>query len=211
MILPLFFHKATNRLLKFFQIRRIRTTEKVVYLTFDDGPEPEICEFVLDCLQQYGYRATFFCTGKNAEQYPELMQQLRDKGHVIANHSYSHVCPPYDSRTEDYVADVNHANEVLHSPLFRPPWGSVSLSKFIRLAFQYRFVSWSLGSEDNVKRSPDYDWESHVQEMMKRTSPGEVVLFHFAQKHHPETVRLLPRYLQLLHEQGWKSEALPLR
>ena len=80
-----------NRFLHLFEIRRIKTKEKLIYLTFDDGPEPDITEFVLNELQKYGAKATFFCCGDNAEKYPELLGRIRNEGHSIGNHTYSHI------------------------------------------------------------------------------------------------------------------------
>lgn len=204
-------HKIVNRLLKYFQIRTLPTKDKVVYLTFDDGPEPGICEFVLEELERYGFKGTFFCSGKNAEEHPQLMQLLLEKGHSLGNHSYSHTYHPYTSSDADYVQDVLRADAVLHTPLFRPPWGSLSLGKFIRLCPSFTFYSWSLESDDHVLREEGFDWEAHVQRMTEQTRPGDIALFHFAIPLQQGTRHLLPPYLKWLAENGWRSEALPSR
>lgn len=194
---------------KFGQVARIKTNKKIVYLTFDDGPEPGITEFITNELDKYGFHATFFCTGENAVAHPELMELLRRKGHLIGNHSWSHTKHPYLSDADEYCDDILRADSVLRTPLFRPPWGSVGWKKFLRLRSSFRFISWSLGSDDHVRREENHDWAAQVQRMTADTKPGDIILFHFSQMLSQGTTHLLPPYLQWLHEQGWVSECLP--
>jgi peptidoglycan/xylan/chitin deacetylase (PgdA/CDA1 family) len=94
----------------------------VLYLTFDDGPDPGITEFVLDTLAQYNVKATFFCCGKQAELYPELMHKILDGGHRVANHTYSHI-NGLKVQSSLYYKDIDMAHNVLKTRMFRPPWG----------------------------------------------------------------------------------------
>lgn len=194
-----------NRFLHLFEIRRIRTKEKLVYLTFDDGPESDITEFVLNELQEHGAKATFFCCGDNAEKLPELLGQIRNEGHSIGNHTYSHI-NSFETPTSTYVADVKRADALLKTHLFRPPWGSITMSAFLRLAGDYRIVYWSLMSGDTALQK--FDKQRAMNKLKKITRPGDVVLFHFCKRHEKETRQLLPEYLDWLVGQGYRMEAI---
>lgn len=201
--------KIVNKFLKLFQVRRMHATDRVVYLTFDDGPEPGISEFVLDELARYDFRATFFCSGENAEKNPHLMKRIREAGHSVGNHSYSHSFHPYQSRADEYVGDVLRAHHVLHTSLFRPPWGSISAGAFWQLYRRFTFYYWSLSSDDAVSEAETFNPEKKLQMMAANTAPGEIVLFHFCTKHEAVTRLILPLYLKWLHDNAWKCEAIP--
>ena len=96
-------------------------SDKIVYLTFDDGPIPEVTPWVLNVLQEHGAKATFFCVGKNARKYPELCRQILDSGHAIGNHTESHL-NGWKTNRDDYCNDVIKCTEVVNSKLFRPPF-----------------------------------------------------------------------------------------
>ena len=194
-----------NRFLHLFEIRRIKTKEELIYLTFDDGPEPDITEFVLNELQKHGAKATFFCCGDNAEKYPELLRQIRSEGHSIGNHTYSHI-NSFDTPTSAYVADVKRADAVLKTHLFRPPWGSITLSAFLRLVGTHRIVYWSLMSGDTALEK--FDKQKAMNKLKDATHPGDVVLFHFCKRHERETRLLLPEYLDWLVGQGYRMKAI---
>lgn len=178
--------------------------EKVVYLTFDDGPEPGITEFVLSELDKYGFKATFFCCGHNAEANPELLELIREKGHLIANHTYSHILS-YTTKNETYIADVERAAELLQTTVFRPPWGALKLSAFLKLRDRFRIVMWDIASGDvgmniSVERS--------LQQLCQGTRNGSIVLFHFSIQHEKNTRRILPLYLKWMSENAWVSSSL---
>ena len=99
-----------------------------VYLTFDDGPTPGVTEWILDQLAEYDAKATFFCLGKNAEQYPHLYRMIVDAGHAIGNHTYSHQ-KGWGMSLERYLEDVDFANDILHTDLFRPPYARIKPSQ----------------------------------------------------------------------------------
>ena len=103
-----------------------------VYLTFDDGPTPGITEWILKTLAGYGVRATFFCLGKNVEQHPDLYRAIADAGHKVGNHSYSHI-KGWGMATGQYVADVDLANQLVESDIFRPPYGRIRRRQLLPL------------------------------------------------------------------------------
>lgn len=197
-----FFKKIINRLLKYFQVSHIPTREKVVYLTFDDGPEPGICEFVLDELRKYGFKATFFCRGDNAKQYPELLSRIINEGHSIGNHTYSHL-HAYSTSSKQYLDDIKRANQVLHSTLLRPPFGSLTLTTWLSLKSKYKIIYWSLVSGDSNLKS--FDFEQSYQNLINNTSSGDIVLFHFCKLHEKETRIILPVYCKWLSDNGLSS------
>lgn len=200
-------HKLINRFLKLFEISHIKTQEKAVFLTFDDGPEPDICEFVLDELAKYGFKATFFCGGKNAEMHPLLMQRIINEGHSIGNHSYSHSLHPYTSSPEDYAEDIFRADKVLKTPLFRPPWGSLSLGAFLRLV-RFKIYYWTTSSGDSSLDISTVSAREHLCHLIEKTQRGDIVLFHFCTLHEQATRLILPGYLKWLRENDWTSKAL---
>lgn len=197
--------KIINKFLKEFQVSRIPTDKNEVYLTFDDGPEPEITEFILSELEKYEMKATFFCKGENAEKYSELLQTIRAKGHAIGNHTYSHI-HSFKYASKNYVNDVDRADGVLHSHLFRPPWGSLTISSFLRLRDKYKIIYWSLESGDTDLSK--FDMHNNMERLKKNTRSGDIVLFHCCKKHQGETKQLLPRYLKWLWDNGYTSQII---
>lgn len=197
--------KIINRLLKFFQVSHIPSKKKVVYLTFDDGPEPGICEFVLDELRKYGFKATFFCRGDNAEHYPELLSRIINEGHSIGNHTFSHL-HAYSVSSKQYLDDIDRANQVLHSTLLRPPFGSLTFSTWLSLKSKYRIIYWSLVSGDTNLNN--FDFEHSYQNLINNTSSGDIVLFHFCKLHEKETRFILPAYCKWLKANGFVSNAI---
>ena len=120
---------------------------ETVYLTFDDGPTPGVTEWVLKTLAGYGVRATFFCLGKNVEQHPELYRAIREAGHRVGNHSYSHI-KGWGMPTEQYVEDVDLAGQLIESDLFRPPYGRIRRRQAEVLSARYRLVMGNVVSQD---------------------------------------------------------------
>jgi len=177
----------------------------IVFLTFDDGPEEGITEFVVDELKKYDYHGTFFCRGDNAEKYPQLLSLLRERGHSIGNHTYSHF-HAYETSTSVYVEDVYKADAILKTKLLRPPYGSLTIWKYIKLKKRFKIFFWSLNSEDS---DLDHFNLVHAMETLKtNTKDGVIVLFHFCHRHERETRQLLPEYLLWLHQHGYQCEAI---
>ncbi len=197
--------RVINWLLKRFEKNIIPTKNKVVYLTFDDGPEEGITEFVLEELEKYRFKATFFCMGKNVEKHRNLFFLLKEKGHSIGNHSYSHV-HAYNVPTSSYLSDVEQADTILKTTLFRPPHGSLTLLTFLYLFRRYSIFYWSLNSGDSDKER--FNLQRSISMLKERTQKGDIVLFHFCHKHENETRQLLPIYLEWLYKNNFKSESL---
>ena len=124
-------------------IFRIRTTEKLLYLTFDDGPYPDSTPQLLEILDKYSIKALFFCDGKAAEKYPDLITLIISKGHVIGNHGYNHY-NGWITSFNKYIGDVNDAATFTSSVLFRPPYGYMRRNQYRKLNEAYKIVIWDL-------------------------------------------------------------------
>lgn len=196
--------RLINMFLHLFETMSVKTNEKEVFLTFDDGPDEGITSFVLNELQKYNFKATFFCKGENAERHPELLKEIVCLGHSVGNHSYSHL-HGFHTDTSAYVDDIENANTILQSKLFRPPYGALKLSQFLRLFRKYNIIYWSLISTDAYLE--EFNFEKAMK-ALEKTKSGDIILFHFCKLHEKETRKLLPSYLKWLHENGYKSKAL---
>ena len=194
-----------NRVLHLFEVMHIKNDRRAVFLTFDDGPEPDITEFVLEELKRHQFKATFFCRGDNAESHPHLVERIISEGHSIGNHTYSHL-DSFQTPTSEYVTDTIRADAILHTHLFRPPKGCITLSAFLKLFRKYRIVYWRLMSGDSDLQR--FDKAKCQKRLVNNTKSGDVVLFHFCHRHEKETRQLLPDYLNWLTKNGYHSEAI---
>ncbi len=183
---------------------RMPASGKVVYLTFDDGPVPEITDAVVTMLGRVGAKATFFCIGKNAESHPEIIQRLLREGHSLGNHTYSHKSG-WEIPKDVYIKDVDHCAQIIHSNLFRPPYGKLRPTQFFYLRKAYKIIMWDV-------LSMDYDTslrpEICLAHVMKHVRPGSIVTFHDSVKAWPRLKEVLPTVLQELTAQGYTFSAL---
>ncbi len=153
---------------------RIRTTEKLLYLTFDDGPHPDSTPGLLQMLGKHSIKGMFFCNGKAAELYPQLVERIRSEGHMIGNHGFSH---PDGWRTpaRRYLEDVAKADSIVHSRFFRPPFGRMGIRQYRKLKDQYRIIMWDIMPYDFDK---DFGRENSLKVLIKRVRPGSVIVLH---------------------------------
>ncbi|MDR1981283.1 MAG: polysaccharide deacetylase family protein [Tannerellaceae bacterium] len=180
------------------------TKEKVVSLTFDDGPDAQYTPLTLDVLKRYQVRATFFCIGRKAEEHPGLVRRIFSEGHTVGNHSYSHSNAFPLFGLKKMVADMKRAEACLERitgekiRLFRPPFGVTNpvIAKAVRLS-GYTVIGWSIRSLDTRGETP----EKIVRRIIKQVSPGDVILLHDRM---PDSAELLVRLLDYLNEQGYK-------
>lgn len=184
---------------------RIPEAVNEVFLTFDDGPTPEITHSVLDILDEYNAKATFFLIGKNVEAHPEIVQAVLDAGHSIGHHSYSHVNGwKLDRRA--YIEDVERAAALVESDLFRPPYGRISPRKAKALSKKYRIIMWTILSGDFDTEISGADCVNNVVNTLK---PGDIVVFHDSVKAWPRLKEALPKILQHIQAKGWQPVSLP--
>ena len=178
---------------------RFNTDEKVVFLTFDDGPIPEVTTWVLDLLDKYYIKATFFCVGDNVKKHPEIYQDIQNRGHQTGNHTFHHI-QGLKTETQPYLKDVEEAGEVIDSKLFRPPYGHMRFSQFKALQKRYKVVMWDVVTRDY---SHLMTAEQVFEVVKKYTRNGSVIVFHDSLKSGDRMKESLPKSIEWLIEQGY--------
>ena len=180
---------------------RMDRNEKAVYLTFDDGPIPEATPFILDVLDRFNARATFFMVGENVEKYPHLFQEVKRRGHRIGNHTYNHISG-FKHWSWHYLSNAKKANELLQTDLFRPPHGWIQIGQYKTLRHcGYRVVMWDVVTRDYSRWLTAKDVFSNVR---RYTRPGSIITFHDSLKSIEKLKSALPQALQWLTEQGYE-------
>lgn len=177
---------------------------KEVYLTFDDGPHPEITPWVIDQLANYQAKATFFCIGKNAQKYPEVLTKIRDNGHAIGHHTQNHV-HGWKTSIADYKNEVLAASEKIQTTLFRPPYGKLSWAQYRWVSKGYKLIMWSILSRDyDKKKSPAYC----VNRVLNRVKSGDIIVFHDSEKAQKNLYGALPKILGELQQRGFQFKVI---
>ena len=177
-----------------------------IFITFDDGPTPGVTEWILNTLDRYDAKATFFVLGKNVELYPDLYQMILDRGHKVGNHTYSHQ-KGWGMSLERYLEDVNFAGDMIHSELFRPPYARVTPSQMRAVARNYKIVMWDIVSRDyNRALSP----EQCLQNVIRHIEPGSIVVFHDSDKAFRNMSYALPRTLEHIKKLGLRCKIIEL-
>jgi len=188
-------------------IWKIPTEEKILYLTFDDGPHPIATPFVLEQLRKYNAKATFFCLGKNVAAYPGIYENILNAGHSIGNHTQNHV-NGWKVNNRKYFDDIIEAKKYIDSSLFRPPYGRITpfQSKYLRRQpFHFKIVMWDVLSKDyDVELSPD----DAAFNVLRYASEGSIVVFHDSEKAYPRMQKALVATLQYFSEKGWRFKQI---
>ncbi len=155
-------------------LTKIRTGQKLVWLTFDDGPDPESTPHILDVLNSYHLSAAFFCKGNAAERYPGLMNDIRSGGHIVGNHGYSHI-DGWSVSGKEYIADVERAVPFTSDTLFRPPYGHITPSQYRMLSKKFRIILWDIMPYDfDAALGPD----DSLHILLSKMSCGSVIVLH---------------------------------
>lgn len=190
-------------------------TGKAVYLTFDDGPIPEVTPKVLAILEHYGVKATFFMVGENIDKHPEVFEQVVKAGHTIANHTYNHL-KGWDYSLEEYLENVAKCEETLQrhlspfasrlSHLFRPPYGKATFAQRKALHQKgYEIVFWDVLTQDyNPTKTPAFMLR-HIQ---RQTRPGSIINFHDSLKSNERMLEVIPQVIEWLQKEGYELRAL---
>lgn len=186
-------------------IWRFDQTKRTVYLTFDDGPIPEVTPWVLELLRKENLKATFFCVGENVVKYPEVYQQILNDGHSVGNHTYNH-WQGLKKVNQEYFRNIEKAGEYIDSDLFRPPHGWLKLSQYRYLKKRFRIVMWDLISCDYDSRLSSQAVLANIKDFVR---PGSVITFHDSIKAWKNLERDLPESIGWLKEQGYCFEAIP--
>lgn len=212
----------------------VSTTKKVIYLTFDDGPTPEITNWTLDVLKQYNAKATFFCIGNNVEKHPEIFHDILNAGHAIGNHTHNHL-KGWKNSADAYLKNVDKAQDIIKfqipktkfqnlandsqsskivnqqsliTNLFRPPYGQITSKQGKKLiALGYRIIMWDVLS---------FDWQNRVSEqrcldnIINNTTKGSIIVFHDSVKASRNMQYALPKVLAYFSEKGYRFEPLDM-
>lgn len=178
---------------------RMDRHERSVYLTFDDGPIPQVTPWVLSVLRHYNIKATFFMVGDNVRKHPEEFAQVVAEGHRIGNHTYNHI-GGLRHGIRSYLANVEKANDLLHTDLFRPPHGWMKWGQYIAVRRRYRVVMWDLVTRDYSTCLNGRDVLFNVRRYAR---PGSIITFHDSLKSEDKLLYALPRSIEWLLSQGY--------
>ena len=191
----------------------IPNREKKVFLTFDDGPIPEITDWVLEQLKVYHFKATFFCIGNNIVNHPDIFNRVIREGHAIGNHTFDHV-KGWSTSNQAYLRQVEKCEEVIqksshHNPsakLFRPPYGKIKplQSKKLRKS-GYKIIMWDVLSADYKK---EISKEKCLENVIRHVEPGSIIVFHDSKKAFRNLEYALPKTLQFLSENGYQCDII---
>lgn len=179
--------------------------DKAIYLTFDDGPDPETTPWLLDTLDKFNAKATFFCLGENVKKHPDLFEKIRSKGHAIGNHGMYHF-DGLKTSNDQYLQSVSDAASLIHSSLFRPAYGRIKKSQFKAVKQQgFKVVFWSLMTYDFDHTLSS---EKRLQVIRAKTKPGSVLVFHDSKKAFPQLSSELPILLEEWMSKGFITRAI---
>ena len=199
---------------------RVHTKEKKIFLTFDDGPIPEITPWVLSALKQFNAKAVFFCVGANIEKYPETFKQIISEGHSVGNHTYNHL-NGWKTETKNYFDTISKCDFEIKSKvnppagragsqkskeMFRPPYGRMRRDQYSILNTQYSIVMWDVLSGDFDQTISK---EKCLKNVLTKTREGSIVVFHDSIKAKKNLFYTLPRFLEYFSEKGFSFALIP--
>lgn len=180
------------------------TLEKIIYLTFDDGPTPKVTSWVLDELKKYDAKATFFCIGKNVVENQELFNRVLQEEHTIGNHTYNHL-NGWETKHITYLKNVVKCQKEVNAKFFRPPYGKLTRQQAKAIGKQFSIIMWDVLSADfDVNITP----EKCCENVIKNTKKGSIVVFHDSIKAEKNLRYALPKVLAYFHKQGYQFKAI---
>lgn len=185
---------------------KAKRKSKVVYLTFDDGPIPEETPWVLDTLDHYGVKATFFMVGDNVRRNPEIFEDIKRRGHSYGNHSMHHL-QGMKVTTHRYLCDITEADRLIDSPLFRPPHGIMRWKQAKAIKDHYNIIMYDLVTRDYSRKLTP---EKVLDNVKRFARDGAIIVFHDSRKSSRNMRYALPRAIEWLQEKGYELRTLPM-
>ncbi len=183
------------------------TTKKTIYLTFDDGPIPNVTDFVLNTLKRFNIKATFFCIGDNISKHPHIYERLKSEGHTLGNHTFNHL-KGWKTADQVYLDNFLKCQELTQTDLFRPPYGRVKKSQILQLKKhipKLHIIMWDVLSGDfDLSLSP----EKCYQNVVKNVRNGSIIVFHDSLKAWDRLEYALPKAIETLINKGYQFETL---
>lgn len=181
--------------------------EKTLYLTFDDGPTPEVTNWTLNTLKEHNAKATFFCIGKNITKYPEIYEKIKTNNHAVGNHTNNHL-NGYKTTTTEYLKNISisEKNAGEKTNLFRPPYGKIKLSQAEQIRKKgYKIIMWDV-------LSADFDTtitaEECLRNVIKNVKNGSIIVFHDSVKAEEKLKFVLPKILEFYKAKGYTFNAI---
>ncbi len=179
-------------------------TSQKVYLTFDDGPTPDVTSWVISILEKYNAKATFFCVGNNADKYPEIIKEIIKAGHTIGNHTNNHL-NGWKTNNENYFRDIEIANKLLDTNIFRPPYGRIKPSQIKYLKNYYKIIMWNVLSGDYNKKLSS---KQCIDNVINNIEAGSIVVFHDSRKSEKKLKIILPEVMDFINDKGFVCAGL---
>ncbi len=183
------------------------TSERVLHLTFDDGPIPGVTPWVLDILQEFGAKATFFCVGDNVVRHPDVYARVMAEGHAVGNHTFNHL-NGWQTERLTYLHNVRRCARVVDSGLFRPPYGRLLPGQRQFIERHFRIIMWDVLSGDFDQRITP---QRCLENVLGNAGPGSIVVLHDSRKAEKNLRFVLPAVLAHFAGEGYQFHALPMR
>lgn len=183
---------------------RENSDEKTIYLTFDDGPIPEVTPKVLEILDRYDVKATFFCVGENVMKYPDMYNEVLKRGHQTGNHTFNHI-KGFNFSPEEYLENTDKAAQYIDSKLMRPPHGQIKPNQIRLLSPKYKIIMWDVLTYDYDK---NFTPEGIIKIIRSKSRNGSIVVFHDSLKAEKNTLPALPQALEFWRNEGYQFKTL---
>lgn len=175
-----------------------------LFLTFDDGPIPDVTPAILNILKEYQIQATFFCVGDNIKKHPDIFQRILDEGHRVGNHTHNHL-KGWNTAYNDYIENVEHCNQLAQTDLFRPPYGRGTRKQYRKLEKQYKIIMWDVMSGDFDRTITP---KQCLKNVLSTAENGSIIVFHDNIKSRERVLYALPRAIEYWKKKGYRFKTL---
>lgn len=182
----------------------IPNKDQKIFITFDDGPIPQVTFEILDILDHFQSQATFFCIGDNVTKHPDIYSAIIDKGHRTGNHTQHHL-NGWKTKPNEYKSNIDQASKHIHSTLFRPPYGKIKKSQIHLIQSEYKIIMWSLLAGD---WKPNLNIHKRLEELKRKVKPGAIIVFHDSLKAYTRVMSILPPFLDFCRSEGYQMSII---